>query len=54
MNADACGQARTALYSAIPFLRARFTEPRVASRPAGDDRWRKSGLDGPPKSSGIF
>ena len=51
--APACGQARTALYSAIPFARVRFTEPPSASRPVGDDRWRKGGPDGPLKMSGI-
>ena len=37
----ACGQARTALYSAIPTARVRSTEPPSPSRPAGDGRWRK-------------
>lgn len=51
---DACGQTRTALYSAIPSAQARSTEPLAASRPAGDDRWRKGGPDGPLQMSGIF
>jgi hypothetical protein len=50
----ACGQARTALYSAIPSARVRFTEPPSPSRPDGDDRWRKGGSDAPLKMSGIF
>jgi hypothetical protein len=52
--AGTCGQARIALYSANPFLRVSFTEPPLASRPDGDDHWRKSGPEGPLKMSGIF
>lgn len=51
-HVDACGQARTALYSANPFARVRFTEPPLASRPAGDDHWRKGGPDGPLQLGG--
>jgi len=51
-NIGACEQARIALYSAIPSARNRFTEPPAASRPAGDDRWRKAGRAARFKMSG--
>jgi hypothetical protein len=49
-----CGQARTALYFANPPARDRCTKPPAASRPDGDDRWRKGGPDGPLPMSGFL
>tara|TARA_R110002124_G_scaffold3889_5_gene24513 strand:- start:21224 stop:21454 length:231 start_codon:yes stop_codon:yes gene_type:complete len=49
---SACGRLRIALYG--PSLKACFTEPLPASRPIGDDRWRKGGPGGPLMMSGIL